>query len=236
MWRNCRDLWSCYAAVSVAALGRPVLSNPLNCDWATNVRGNSTFWSTVPSCAPSCVCICVCVSIETNPKVFQIVFICCLFVFAHFVYCVFSLSLPVLCTHHKLGFYISSISQFCTNISKLLTQVAQRTRDLLEFVFIISQTKRERRAHEERTVCVACSKATESTQSLSERPTRTQLRSQRQPVGRSRLHDDTHSRPHLCKRERATTWTRFGCILERDKSNNKEATAATTSPTEQQQQ
>lgn len=78
MWRNCRDLWSCYAAVSVAALGRPVLSNPLNCDWATNVRGNSTSWSTVPSCAPLCVCMCV--SIETNPKVFQIVFCCLLLV------------------------------------------------------------------------------------------------------------------------------------------------------------
>lgn len=90
----------------------------------------------------------------------------------------------------SLGFYILSISQFCTNISKLLTQLARRTRDLLEFVFIISQTKRERRAHEKWTVCVACSRATESKQSLCKRPTRTQLRSQRQPVGRSRLHDD----------------------------------------------
>lgn len=106
MWRNCRDLWSCYAAVSVAALGRPVLSNPLNCDWATNVRGNSTSWSTVPSCAPSCVCMCVCVRrLKLIPKCFKLLFIfCCWFVFAHFVYCVFSFSLPVLCTHHKFGF------------------------------------------------------------------------------------------------------------------------------------
>lgn len=89
----------------------------------------------------------------------------------------------------SLGFYILSISQFCTNISKLLTQLARRTRDLLDFVFIIS-TKKERRAHEEWTVCVACSRATEWKQSLCKRPTRTQLRSQRQPVGRSRLHDD----------------------------------------------
>lgn len=80
MWRNCRDLWSCYAAVSVAALGRPVLSNPLNCDWATNVRGNSTFLSTVPSCAPSCVCMCAC-RLKLIPKCFKLFLfvVACLF-------------------------------------------------------------------------------------------------------------------------------------------------------------
>lgn len=50
------------------------------------------------------VCLYVC-RLKLIPKCFKLLFIfCCWFVFAHFVYCVFSFSLPVLCTHHKFGF------------------------------------------------------------------------------------------------------------------------------------
>lgn len=92
----------------------------------------------------------VCVRrLKLIPKCFKLLlfsfFLVCL---CTLVYCVFSLSLAVSCTHHKFWFYIWSISQFCTNISKLLTQLAQRTRNLLEFDFFISQTQIDRESAE----------------------------------------------------------------------------------------
>lgn len=168
-----------------------MLSNPLNCDWATNVRGNSTFWSTVPSCAPSCVCVCV--SIETNPKVFQIVFILLLF----------DLSLHTALLRFQFEFHALIISLvFIFRVFHNFAQIFQNFSldshnarvTCLNLFFFISQREKERRAHEERTVCVACSKATESTQSLSKRPTRTLSCAVGQPVavGSTTTAGDTH--------------------------------------------
>lgn len=185
-----------------------------------------------PLCQAAHHRVCVCVSIETNPKVFQIVF-CFVVVWFVFAHCFIAFSVWVSCTHHKFGFYFSSISQFCTNISKLLTRLAQRTRNLLEFVFFYfaeraqsaRRTNRMRRLLESNWIDAVTEQETNP---------HTQLRSR--PAGRSRQHNDCGRHSRLCKWERTTASTRHDCILERDNSNNKEATASLSSSATQKQQ
>jgi len=114
MWRNYCDLWFCSLVVLGVALDWPMWSNPWNCDWGTDVRENSTFWSTEPNCVPFYCCFFICCfSIETNPKVFQ--FNYCILLSFSTLFIV--LSLQYLSTHHHQ--FSFSISQLGLSISKL---------------------------------------------------------------------------------------------------------------------
>lgn len=181
-----------------------------------------------PLCQAAHHRVCVCVSIETNPKVFQIVFIFvlslhtgllrfqfefhALIISLVFIFRVFH-NFAQIFQNFSLDSHNARVT--CLNLFLLFRREIKsaprtnRMRRLLESNWIDAVTEQETNPH-------------------------TQLRSR--PAGRSRQHNDCGRHSWLCKRERTTASTRHDCILERDNSNNKEATASASSSATQQQQ